>query len=140
MDTQQILQGGEQAMLRLRELYRRHGYLPYKMSKFEAYDLYVRNKSFLVSEQVLTFTDLDGVPRGLYYKRMENGWTVCITIPLHALRFGESSAVVNVLAVVFIVLFAVIAILTVRNMMKSRLLNNIRRINAQTNDMNPPKP
>ena len=67
-----------------------------------------------------SFTDLDGVPRGLYYKRMENGWTVCITIPLHALLFGESSAVVNVLAVVFIVLFAVIAILTVRNMMKSR--------------------
>ena len=60
MDTQQILQGGEQAMLRLRELYRRHGYLPYQMSKFEAYDLYVRNKNFLVSEQVLTFTDLDG--------------------------------------------------------------------------------
>ena len=67
-----------------------------------------------------SFTDLDDVPRGLYYKRMENGWTVCITIPLHALLFGESSAVVNVLAVVFIVLFAVIAILTVRNMMKSR--------------------
>ena len=60
------------------------------------------------------------MPRGLYYKRMENGWTVCITIPLHALLFGESSAVVNVLAVVFIVLFAVIAILTVRNMMESR--------------------
>ena len=38
-----------------------------------------------------SFTDLDGVPRGLYYKRMENGWTVCITIPLHALLFGESS-------------------------------------------------
>ena len=60
MDTQQILQGGELAVFRLRELYRRHGYLPYQMSKFEAYDLYVRNKSFLVSEQILTFTDLDG--------------------------------------------------------------------------------
>lgn len=60
MDTQWILQGSEQAVFRLRELYQRHGYLPYKMSKFEAYDLYVRNKNFLVSEQVLTFTDLDG--------------------------------------------------------------------------------
>ena len=50
----------EAASLRLRELYRRHGYLPYRMSKFESYDLYVRNKPFLLSENVLTFTDTDG--------------------------------------------------------------------------------
>ena len=60
MDAEWILQGSEQAVFRLRELYQRHGYLPYKMSKFEEYDLYVRNKSFLVSEQILTFTDMDG--------------------------------------------------------------------------------
>lgn len=60
MDTQWMLQGGEQAMFQLRELYQRHGYLPYKMSKFEEYELYARNKNFLVSEQILTFTDLDG--------------------------------------------------------------------------------
>jgi len=30
------------------------------MSKFEEYDLYVRNKSFLVSDNILTFTDTDG--------------------------------------------------------------------------------
>lgn len=50
----------EQAAPRLRELYRQYGYLPYKMSKFEEYDLYVRNKSFLNSPDILTFTDLDG--------------------------------------------------------------------------------
>lgn len=50
----------EQAVQRLRELYRRYGYIPYKMSKFEPYDLYVHNKSFLVSEDILTFTDADG--------------------------------------------------------------------------------
>ena len=50
----------EEVVLRLRELYRRYGYLPYKMSKFEEYDLYVRNKSFLVSDRILTFTDVDG--------------------------------------------------------------------------------
>ena len=55
-----IMRGEERAGLRLRELYRRHGYLPYRMSKFEPYDLYVRNKSFLVSEDILTFTDTDG--------------------------------------------------------------------------------
>ena len=50
----------EQAILRLRSLYRSYGYTHYKMSKFEEYDLYVRNKSFLVSENILTFTDTDG--------------------------------------------------------------------------------
>ena len=50
----------EQAARQLCELYRRYGYTQYKMSKFEPYDLYVRNKSFLVSEDILTFTDADG--------------------------------------------------------------------------------
>ncbi len=45
---------------RLRELYRSWGYLPFRMSKFEEYDLYARNRSFLVSENILTFTDTDG--------------------------------------------------------------------------------
>ena len=58
MDT--ILRPDERAGLALRELYHRRGYQPYRMSKFEPYDLYVRNKSFLVSENILTFTDTDG--------------------------------------------------------------------------------
>lgn len=60
MDADLFLKNEERAVFRLRELYRRHGYLPYKMSKFEEYDLYVRNKSFLVSDHILTFTDVDG--------------------------------------------------------------------------------
>ena len=60
MDAELFLKNEERAVFRLRELYRRHGYLPYKMSKFEEYDLYVRNKSFLVSDHILTFTDVDG--------------------------------------------------------------------------------
>ena len=49
-----------QALLDLRELYGKFGYMQYKMSKFEEYDLYVRNKSFLVSDSVITFTDTNG--------------------------------------------------------------------------------
>ena len=30
------------------------------MSKFEEYDLYVRNKDFLVSDRMITFTDARG--------------------------------------------------------------------------------
>lgn len=50
----------ERAAFALRSLYGRYGYTQYKMSKFEEYDLYARNKDFLISEQVLTFTDLSG--------------------------------------------------------------------------------
>ena len=50
----------EKAIFALRELYERYGYTPYKMSKFEEYDLYVRNKDFLISDGVITFTDTDG--------------------------------------------------------------------------------
>ena len=60
MDQSPICRWEERAGLRLRALYHSHGYLPYRMSKFEPYDLYVRNKSFLVSDNILTFTDTDG--------------------------------------------------------------------------------
>ena len=49
----------------LRRLFKQYGYRQYKMSKFEEYDLYVENKSFLVSDNVITFTDLDGHLRAL---------------------------------------------------------------------------
>ena len=55
-----ILKKEERAALLLRQLYRRYGYQPYKMSRFEEYDLYVRNKDFLVSDQVITFSDHRG--------------------------------------------------------------------------------
>ena len=50
----------ERVSFALRELYQRYGYAQFKMSKFEAYDLYMQNKEFLVSEGVITFTDTDG--------------------------------------------------------------------------------
>ena len=50
----------ERAVFALRSLYSRYGYSYYKMSKFEEYDLYVRNKDFLVSDSVITFTDTNG--------------------------------------------------------------------------------
>lgn len=54
--TDGILKNEERAVFSLRGLYRRYGYTPYKMSRFEEYDLYVRNKDFLVSDQIITFS------------------------------------------------------------------------------------
>ena len=50
----------EQLTKNLSCLYRSYGYMPYTMSKFEEYELYLRNKDFLISDRVLTFTDTDG--------------------------------------------------------------------------------
>ena len=44
----------------LKSLFSSYGYSQYRMSKFEEYDLYVRNKSFLLSDSVITFTDTTG--------------------------------------------------------------------------------
>ncbi len=55
-----VLSKEEWTAFTLRALYAEYGYEKYRMSKFEEYDLYVRNKDFLVSESVITFTDTDG--------------------------------------------------------------------------------
>ena len=54
------LKGEEKVLFKLRSLYSSFGYKTYKMSRFEEYDLYARNKDFLVSSNIITFTDTDG--------------------------------------------------------------------------------
>ncbi len=56
----QTIKKDEQIVFELRSLYEQYGYVQYKMNKFEEYELYVRNKDFLVSNNVITFTDTDG--------------------------------------------------------------------------------
>ncbi len=50
----------EKIILKCRELYGKYGYRHFLMSKFEDYDLYADNRSFLRSDSVLTFTDRSG--------------------------------------------------------------------------------
>lgn len=49
-----------QLLTRLRDLYESLGYARFSMRRFEEYGLYLENKSFLKSENVLTFTNPDG--------------------------------------------------------------------------------
>ena len=49
-----------QLLTRLRNLYESLGYTRFSMRRFEEYSLYLENKSFLKSENVLTFTNPDG--------------------------------------------------------------------------------
>lgn len=55
-----LLKNEERAIIALRSLYNSYGYLPYKMSKFEEYDMYVKTKDFLVSDRIITFAGTDG--------------------------------------------------------------------------------
>ena len=55
-----VLNPTERVIFELRSLYSKYGYKPFKMSKFEEYDLYGSNKDFLVSGNCITFTDTDG--------------------------------------------------------------------------------
>ncbi len=60
--TETILKNDEKAVFELRSLYETFGYRKYKMSKFEEYDLYAKNKSFLPQSDgnIITFNDADG--------------------------------------------------------------------------------
>ena len=60
MVGEKYLRYDEKVIYNLRTLYGAYGYLPFRMSKFEEYDLYVKNKDFLVSDSVITFNDTNG--------------------------------------------------------------------------------
>ncbi len=57
---QSVLRTDEKITFKLRQLYRDWGYVQYRVGKFEEYDLYMQNKNFLTSEQILTFSDTNG--------------------------------------------------------------------------------
>ena len=56
----EVLRSDEQALMRLRTLYRKFGYSQYRMSRFEEYGLYAENKAFLTSGEIVTFTGASG--------------------------------------------------------------------------------
>ena len=60
MNYTNVLKTDEKAIFELRSLYEKYGFVQYKMSKFEEYDLYVKNKDFLVSDSIITFNDTNG--------------------------------------------------------------------------------
>jgi len=55
-----ILKTEEWITFALCSLYHESGYTPFKMSRFESYDMYVRNKNFVGGSNIVTFTDPGG--------------------------------------------------------------------------------
>lgn len=55
-----LLRPQERFSLQARLLFEREGFCQYRMGRFEEYGLYQENRRFLASDQIITFTDLDG--------------------------------------------------------------------------------
>ena len=51
-----LLKKEEQVVFELRRLFEQYGYRRFEMSKFEEYDFYAENRSFLDSENIMTIT------------------------------------------------------------------------------------
>lgn len=60
MPENTMLSAYEKISMKLAELFGSFGYKKFKMSKFEEYDLYIENKSFLKSENIIAFNDPTG--------------------------------------------------------------------------------
>ena len=63
--NEQVLTGQEKLIFKLRELFSEAGYKRFRLSKFEDYDLYSGFKDFLVSEDIISFTDIGGSLKAL---------------------------------------------------------------------------
>ncbi|MBR3108109.1 MAG: ATP phosphoribosyltransferase regulatory subunit [Clostridia bacterium] len=59
-DVTRALRREEKITLTLRALYEQYGFRKYRMGKFEEYELYMENKSFLKNPNIISFHDLDG--------------------------------------------------------------------------------
>ncbi len=79
----EVFSAQEKLVFALRALYESFGYARFPMRKFEEYDLYLENKSFLKTESVLAFTNANG-------KLMALKPDVTLSIVKHARRDGQS--------------------------------------------------
>lgn len=78
----------------------------------------IADGSLLSYDAVLT--DPEGVSRGIYCQTMDNGWTVIMTIPTEQILMGEQNTVVYLISGVAIVLFLVLAFMTIQDFLRTR--------------------
>lgn len=132
-----------------------HGTVLYAVTKWDVNDTTLQKYANYLMEGIkdgslyaydASFTDADGVERGVYYSVMSNGWTAIITIPIRSILMGDRNAVVNVLAGVAALLFAVLTAMAIRDLQQNKRIrkagNTIRilsdsfyaiyRVNFQT--------
>ena len=97
MSDQSALRPEELVSARLRALYQAWGYASYKVNRFEEYDLYMRNKSFLTDDHILTFTDTDGklmalkpdITLSVVDHANSLGYSLQLLLDVHNLELGD---------------------------------------------------
>lgn len=70
-----------------------------------------------------TFDDYNGITKSAYYYRMDNGWTVILTLPVNSILMGERNMVFYVVAVVAGFIFAALVFMTIRDFAQNRKMN-----------------
>ena len=81
-----------------------------------------------------SFTDMEGVSRGVYFHRMDNGWIALMTIPINSILMGERNTIVYFMAAGAVFLFVMIALLTVQDALKSRRMRKTDNIASMLGD------
>ena len=72
MLDENILKTEERIMYTLRSVYHKSGYAPFKMSRFEEYDMYVRNKNFMGGSKIVSFTDSNAISIFFFNDHLNN--------------------------------------------------------------------
>lgn len=70
-------------------------------------------------------TDTDGSNRGVYYQKMDNGWTVILTIPVRHILMGDQNTLVYILVGLASLLFIVILFITLIDSVRSRSMKKL---------------
>ena len=66
--------------------------------------------------------DLTGTNCGIYYKELENGWTVVLTIPVKSILMGEANSTIYHMSALALILFLLLTFLTIHDAVRSRAL------------------
>ena len=66
--------------------------------------------------------DLNGNDCGIYYRVMNNGWTAVMTIPSRSILMGEMNATVYLMSGLALILFLLLAFMTIHDAVRSRVL------------------
>ena len=66
--------------------------------------------------------DPEGIMRGVYYQKMNNGWMVMMTIPIEQILMGEENTVIFIMSGIAVALFLVLMLMTIQDIFKSRVM------------------
>lgn len=67
-----------------------------------------------------SFTDPEGIVRGVYYHEMSNGWTVILTVPVQSVLMGDRNVTIYFLVGVGVLVFAILAAMVIRDLLQSK--------------------